>query len=178
LNTAFRHVALDIETTGLSPQRGHRIIEIGAVSIEKGCIKDEFCSLVRIDRKIGLHAQRVHGITDKMLRDQPRLEDVLPKFHMFLRDSVVVAHNARFDMEFLRCEFERISLDLNNRYICTLEMSRKLYTGLPNHKLETVYRHLIGKNVAHIQMHRALDDARMAADIWLEMVKSSPHMRG
>ena len=171
LNTAFRHVVLDVETTGLSPRRGHRIIEIGAVSIEDGCIKNEFCSLVKIDREIPLQTRRIHGINNEMLEGQPAAGEILPKFYDFLRDSIIVAHNARFDIEFLRHEFGRISLKLNNKSVCTLQMSRGLYPGLPNHRLETVYRHLFGEIAENVQRHRALDDARMAADIWLEMVK-------
>ena len=171
LNTTFRHVALDIETTGLFPQRGYRIIEIGAIAIEEGCPVEKFCSFVKIDRKIPRQTRWIHGISDEMLEGQPEAEEVLPRFYDFLRDDVIVAHNARFDVEFLRHEFSRLSLTLKNRSVCTLEMSRKLYPGLPNHRLDTVYRHLFGKIAANVQRHRALDDAKMAAEIWLEMVK-------
>ena len=171
LNTAFRHVALDIETTGLSPLRGHRIIEIGAIAIEGGYPAEKFCSLIRIDRKIPLQTQRIHGITNEMLEGQPEADEVLPRFYDFLRDSIIVAHNARFDMEFLRHEFNHISLRLKNKSVCTLKMSRKLYPKLPNHRLDTLYRYLFGEITTDIRRHRALDDAKMAARIWLEMVK-------
>ncbi|MBW2648782.1 MAG: 3'-5' exonuclease [Deltaproteobacteria bacterium] len=166
-----RHVILDIETTGLSLRRGHRIIEIGAIAIEEGHPTEEFCSFVKIDRKIPLEAQRIHGISDEMLEGQQRAEEVLPRLHDFLGDDVIVAHNARFDIGFLRHEFGRISLKLKNMSVCTLEMSRRLYPGLPDHKLDTVYRHLFGEIRKDTQRHRALDDARMAARIWMEMVK-------
>ncbi len=171
LSATFRHVALDVETTGLFPQRGHRIIEIGAIAIEGGCLAEKFSSLVKIDRKIPHQVQRIHGISDEMLEEQPKAEEVLPRFYDFLGDSIIVAHNARFDVEFLRHEFSRLSLTLKNRYVCTMEMSRNCYTGLPNYKLDTVYRHLFGEIEAGIQIHRALDDAKMAARIWLEIVK-------
>jgi DNA polymerase-3 subunit epsilon len=170
-NTAFRHVVLDIETTGLSPRRGHRIIEIGAVSIEGGHITNEFCSLVKIDREIPLQTQRIHGISNEMLEGQPAADEILPKFYDFLRDSIIVAHNARFDVGFLRHEFNRFSLRFNNKSVCTLKISRMLYPGLSNHRLDTVYRHLFGEIAVNVQRHRALDDARMVAEIWLEMVK-------
>jgi len=64
-----------------------------------------------------------------------------------------------------------LGLGLNNRYRCTLEMSRARYPQLPNHKLETVYRHLFGKTTGEVQMHRALSDARMTARVWLELMK-------
>jgi len=166
---APRHVVLDIETTGLSPRRGHRIIEIGAIAIEEGHPAEEFCSLVKIDRKIPLQAQRIHGISDEMLAGQRGAEEVLPRLYDFLGDGVIVAHNARFDVEFLRHEFGRISLQLKNRSVCTLEMSRRFYPKLQNHKLDTVYRHLFGEIRTDIRRHRALDDARMAVRIWMEM---------
>lgn len=169
MRTPFRHIVLDIETTGLSPRRGHRIIEIGAIAIDGGCSTEEFCSLVGIDRKIPLEVQRIHGITDEMLAGESGADEVLPRLYDFLGDGVIVAHNARFDLGFLRHEFGRLALPLKNRSVCTLEMSRQLYPHLPNHKLDTVYRHLFGEIRADIRRHRALDDARMTARIWMEM---------
>jgi DNA polymerase-3 subunit epsilon len=169
---AARHVVLDIETTGLSPRRGHRIIEIGAIAIEEGHPAEEFCRLVKVDRKIPLQVQRIHGISDEMLENERKAEEVLPRLHDFLGDGVIVAHNVRFDVEFLRHEFRLVSLHLKNRSICTLEMSRKIYPHLPNHKLDTVYRHLFGEIRTDMRRHRALDDAWMAARIWMEMQRT------
>ena len=81
LNASFRYVTLDVETTGLSPRNGHRIIEIGAVAIEGGSISEEFWSLVSVDRKIPQKAQRIHGITDEMLDGQPGAKEVLPRLY-------------------------------------------------------------------------------------------------
>lgn len=164
-------IALDVETTGLSPRRGHRIIEIGAVAIEGGKLAGEFSSLIDAGRKIPLQVQRIHGITDEMLMNQPKPGEVISRLRDFLGDSIIVAHNARFDMEFLRHEFSRLSLKVNNNSACTLKMSRKLYPQLPNHRLDTVYKYLFGKIEAGIQRHRALDDAKMVARIWMEMAR-------
>jgi DNA polymerase III subunit epsilon len=164
-----RHVILDIETTGLSPCRGHRIIEIGAIALENGHPAEEFCSLIKVDRTIPLEVQQIHGITDEMLAGEPGAEEVLPRLYDFLGDGVIVAHNARFDLGFLRHEFARLSLPLRNRSLCTLQMSWRLYPRLPDHKLDTVYRHLFGEIGGNIRRHRALDDARMAARIWMEI---------
>jgi len=155
----------------MSPQRGHRIIEIGAVAIEGGKLAREFSSLIDAGRKIPLQVQRIHGITDEMLRNQPKPDEVISRLRDFLGDSIIVAHNARFDVEFLRHEFNRLSLRLKNRSACTLKMSRQLYPGLSNHRLDTVYQYLFGKIETDIRRHRALDDAKMAARIWMEMVK-------
>lgn len=171
MNTKFRHVALDVETTGLSPRNGHRVIEIGAVAIEGGRITEEFESLVNVERKISSKVQRIHGISNEMLVNQPRFEEIFPQLRSFLKNSIIVAHNARFDMDFLRREAGRLSLILKNRFVCTMEMSRKYYPGLPDYKLDTVYRHVFGEIPEDIQRHRALDDAWMAARIWMEMLK-------
>lgn len=166
-----RHVILDVETTGLSPENGDRVIEVGAVAVQAGIALIEFHSLVFIRRPIPKTAQRIHGITNEMLVGQPEPEKIFPRLREFIGKSILVAHNAQFDIRFLRHELARLGLGLNNRYLCTLELSRKSYPQLPNHKLETVYRHLFGKTTAETQAHRALADARMAAKIWIELMK-------
>jgi len=166
-----RYVALDVETTGLSPRNGHRIIEIGAVSIEGDRITEEFESLVNVERKISSKVQRIHGISNEMLVNQPKFEELFPRLRSFLKNSIIVAHNARFDRDFLKHEMKRLSLSVKNRYICTMEMGRKYYPGLPDYTLDTLYRHVFGEIPADIRRHRALDDARMTAQIWMDMVK-------
>jgi DNA polymerase-3 subunit epsilon len=164
-----RFIVLDVETTGLSPINGDRIIEIGALAIERRIIKEEFHTLINIDRAIPRQAQEIHGITQAMLTGKPKPEEVMPEFAEFIRDSVLIAHNAKFDMGFIRHEFIRQRISFNHPYICTLEMSQGRLPHLPNHKLGTVYRHLIGKPTTEIQEHRALGDAHMVAAIWLAM---------
>jgi len=164
-------IAVDVETTGFSPSRGDRVIEIGAVALEGRRIVDEFHSLINIGRRIPRSAARVHGITEEMLLGQPTPEEALPKLHAFIAVGVLVAHNARFDAAFLRHEFGRLGLGLSNGCRCTLELSRRRFPRLRNHKLETVYRHLFGEPLGAIRRHRALDDARMVARVWLEMMR-------
>jgi len=177
-----RFIVLDVETTGLSPRNGDRIIEIGALAIERRIIKEEFHTLINIDRTISRQAKEIHGITQAMLAGKPKPEEVMPEFAEFIRDSVLIAHNAKFDMGFIRHEFRKKRLSFNHPYICTLEMSQGRFPHLPNHKLDTVYRHLIGTNVnmlrqpegigtcpRKLQRHRALGDAHMVAAIWLAM---------
>ena len=171
LNSTNRYVALDVETTGLSARNGDRVIEIGAVAIEGQSIVDEFSSLIDVDKRIPWRVQQVHGITNEMLSGEPKPDEVLPEFYEFITGSILVAHNASFDIGFLRHEFALLGMSLNNRSLCTLKMSRKLYPYLPNHKLGTVSRYLLGKSCRQMQIHRALDDAKLAAMIWLEMEK-------
>jgi len=162
-----RYVALDVETTGFSPKNGDRVIEIGAVAIENQSIVAEFSSLINVNKMIPWRVQQVHGITNKMLSGEPKPDVVLPDFYEFIAGSVLVAHNAVFDIRFLKHEFALLGISLNNRSLCTLKMSRKLYPHLPNHKLDTVSRYLLGESANQMQRHRALDDAKLTAMIWL-----------
>ncbi|MCX5831656.1 MAG: 3'-5' exonuclease [Deltaproteobacteria bacterium] len=184
VNRQERYVVLDVETTGLSPWKGDRVIEIGAVALEGGTLMAEFNTLIQIPREIPVRASQIHGITDEMLIGQPTPEEVFPALEAFIRDSILVAHNARFDLGFLRREYELLGTRFHRPHVCTLEMSRSRFPHLRNHKLETVYRHL-GSDTAtngdmmrkpegsascpRKQTHRALDDARMVARIWLAM---------
>jgi len=164
-----RHVVVDVETTGLSAADGDRVFEIGAVNIQDREIVSEFATLIDPGVFIPWGAQQIHGITDEMLIGQPTPEQVIPLFNEFIRESVLIAHNAQFDLRFLRSEFARLRMRLPHRHVCTLEMSRSRFPRLRDHKLETVYRHLFGDTAGSSQRHRALDDARMTARIWLKM---------
>jgi DNA polymerase III epsilon subunit len=161
-------VIFDIETTGLFPRRGDRIIEIGAVLMRDGIIEKEFSSLVNTKRRITKAAKWVHGITNEDLQNAPHPEEVFSDFNEFIKGSTLISHNATFDVSFLRYELQRHRLFLNNRAICTLELSRRRFPDLTNHKLHTVHRHLF-QDKAIEQRHRALDDARMVAEIWMAM---------
>lgn len=164
-----RLVFIDVETTGLKPAQGHRIIEIGAIAMENNQIISEFQSLVQVSYPIPRHVSKIHGITNDMLAGQPTPEKIYPEVKDFISDSILVAHNAKFDVGFLRSEFSRLNLHLQNPSICTLKISRSRYPRLPNFKLSTVYRHLVGTQPADAKRHRALDDARMVSAIWMAM---------
>ena len=166
-----RFVAVDVETTGLQPQKGARVIEVGAVAIEGKNITEEFHAIIDAGKHIPFYVQQIHGITDEMLIGQPKAKDVFPQFHSFIKGSTIMAHNATFDIRFLRYEFSHLGLEFSVRYFCTLELSRMLFPRLQNHKLETVYKHLFRKEPDLKQRHRALDDARMVARIWIKMKK-------
>ncbi|MBN2468926.1 MAG: 3'-5' exonuclease [Deltaproteobacteria bacterium] len=167
--SSCRHVAVDIETTGLFPHRGARIIEIGAVKLDSAPIVSEFHSLINCKRQIPEGVQKVHGITAEMLLEQPAPQEVFPQLLDFLGDRTIVAHNARFDIKFLRHELARLGRGLPNPSLCTMKMSKKRYPWLPNHRLETVAKHLLGELPEGLRLHRALDDARLTAMVWMEM---------
>lgn len=172
MNAAARVIAIDVETTGLLPRRGDRVIEVGAVALQGGIIVEEFHSLINAGARITFAAQRIHGITSDMLACQPAPDEVFPKLLEFIGLSILIAHNAPFDMQFLRAELSRLGRSLSGKHICTLALSRRRFPDLPDHSLEAVYRHLCGRMPEQARRHRALDDARMAARIWLEMTRS------
>ena len=109
LNSTNRYVALDVETTGLSPKNGDRVIEIGAVAIKDRCIVAEFSSLINSGKSIPWQVQHVHGITNEMLGGEPKPDEVWSEFYKFIAGSILVAHNASFDIGFLRHEFALLS---------------------------------------------------------------------
>jgi len=161
-----RYIVFDVETTGLRLWRNDRIIEIGAVAVIGSNMGEEFHTLIDADKPITKAAQKIHGITREMLTGQPKAEEALRSFQQFIGNSTLVAHNADFDIGFLGFEYSRIGRGLRNRHICTLKLSRKLYPGLPDYRLETVAKHVLGIEVERGRLHRALDDARLTADIW------------
>ncbi|MFA6998652.1 MAG: 3'-5' exonuclease [Desulfosarcinaceae bacterium] len=163
---SFEAVAIDVETTGLSPVYGHRVIEIAAVRIAGNCLGETFHSLIDCGRKVSPGAWRVHGITDAMLVDQPPPAMVFEQFRRFIGNRDLVAHNASFDRAFLRYEYGRLGWQFTSRMHCTLALSRKLLPGLADHRLETVFRHLFPGESETLRLHRALDDACAAGTIW------------
>lgn len=165
----IRTVVVDVETSGMSAGGGGRVIEVGAVVLECGVIVAEFGTLIATGATIHYGAYRVHGISAKMLHGQPSPEDVWNSFHEFVGDAELVAHNAPFDSSFIRHELRLIGVDLPNRWHCTVRLARQKLPQLHNHKLDTVYRYLFGELPASVQCHRALDDARLAARIWVEL---------
>ena len=166
-----RSIVFDLETTGLYPRRGCRVIEIGAIALEEGRPGREFHSLLSPPVIVPAKVTNIHHITEEMLKGAPQPDEVIPAFKDFIGTATLIAHNAKFDMAFLRAEFGRLGLGLTNHSRCTMEMSRNLYPQLPNHRLETVARHVLGQIPEDCQLHRALDDARLTAKIWMKMDK-------
>jgi DNA polymerase-3 subunit epsilon len=169
----MRKVIVDVETTGMSVKGGGRVIEIGAVAVENGTIVDELGSLIDTGAAISYFAYRVHGISEEMLAGQPEPEEVWSAFREFVGNAELIAHNSPFDSAFVRHELALIGHGLTNQWHCTVRLARKRLPHLPNHKLDTVYRHLFGEIPSSMQRHRALDDARLTARIWVELMKSS-----
>lgn len=168
-----RIVVIDVETSGLSAMRGGRVIEVGAAMVEDGSIIAEFDTLVDSGANISYSAFRVHGISEKMLTGKPTPQVVWPFVREFVGNAPLVAHNAPFDSGFIRHELALLGLTLANNWHCTVRLARKRLPQLPNHRLETVYRYLFGNLPRETQRHRALDDARLTARVWLELMDRS-----
>lgn len=173
-----RVVIVDVETTGLSARHGGRVIEVGLVAVEDGCVAAEFDTLIDSGAPISYGAFRVHGISEAMLAGQPPPAEVWPHLAEFIGPSPLVAHNAPFDRAFVLHELALQGLALENPWHCTVRLSRQALPQLPNHRLDTVYRYLLGDLPCTIQRHRALDDARLTARVWLELAGQDLARRG
>ncbi|MCJ8500198.1 3'-5' exonuclease [Desulfatitalea alkaliphila] len=161
--------AFDTETTGLDPRGGDAIVAIGAVRIVNGRLLREeiFDRLVNPLRPVPAAATRIHGIDDAMLKDRPVIDQVLPQFHRFAADSVLVAHNASFDMRMLQLQEARTGLSFNQPVLDTLMLAAVVHPWHRNHSLEAVAAR-IGVPVAG--RHTALGDALIAAELFLKLI--------
>jgi DNA polymerase-3 subunit epsilon len=167
----MRKVVVDVETTGYSTSRGGRVIEIGAVAIESGRIVGELGTLIDSGAPISYGAFRVHGISEQMLAGKPSPDEAWRAFREFAGNADLIAHNSPFDSSYVCHELALLGHGLPNRWHCTVRLSRKRLPHLSNHRLDTVYRHLFGEFPPGAARHRALDDARHTAQIWLELMK-------
>ena len=164
-------VVLDLETTGLvaTDAGGNgmdRITEIGAVRIENGRIARKFSTLVDPERKLAPEITQLTGITDEMLQGKPKIGEVIPDFYKFCDGCILVAHNASFDMQFVRHYGAGEGYFFENRVLDTLSLSQEMLR-LSNYKLNTIADHF-GFTFRH---HRAWDDAFVTAKIFMELIR-------
>ena len=161
------YVVFDIETTGFSAENDH-IIEIGAVRVENGEITDKFSTFVNPRTPIPFEIEKLTGISDEMVMGEPGIEEILPQFLKFCEGAVMVAHNAGFDMSFIRKNSERQGLPCAFTVVDTVALARVLLPQLNRYKLDTVAKAL---NVSLENHHRAVDDAGCTAEIFVKFVK-------
>jgi DNA polymerase-3 subunit epsilon len=161
-------VVLDFETTGLSPNYGDRVIEIGAVRIERGQIVDRFQQLMNPGFRVDAFIEQYTGITNRMLRGAPDGAEVMAQFANFLGDDNLVAHNASFDRRFLDAELRVIKRQYTGAFVCSMLVARRMYQDAPNHKLGSLvaFKGIPTDGV----FHRALADSEMTAKLWLKML--------
>jgi DNA polymerase III subunit alpha, Gram-positive type len=162
------YVVFDFETTGLDPN-ADEIIEIGAVKVEGGEIKDVFNKLVKPTRIISQTIIDLTGITPEMLENEPPIKPIIEKFYDFIGDSILVAHNADFDTSFLRNNVKKcLGKDINNSIVCTVRVSRDLLPNLDNHKLHTIANYY---KLDVVNRHRAIGDVELTYQIWLKFIQ-------
>lgn len=162
------YCVLDLETTGLSAKT-EKITEIGIMKIQNGEVVEEFCEFVNPEKPIPQRVQEVTNITDEMVKDAPTIDVLFPKVLEFIKGSVLVAHNATFDIGFLKKVAKDLGYEFDYTYVDTLPLARKLYPELKKHKLGKIAEHLkIKVEVAH----RALDDVDTTVKVLKEMMKT------
>ena len=166
----MRHLVLDTETTGLSAKDGHRIIEIGAVEMLNLSVTGRSLHLyINPERDIDVGAQDIHGLSSEFLADKPIFSDILTEFTDFIKDDLLVIHNAPFDIGFLNAEFSRcghppLSME---RVIDTLPLARQKYPGAQA-SLDALCRRF-GVDNSHRDLHGALIDADLLASVFVEL---------
>lgn len=161
------YVVFDLETTGLSPNV-HKIIEIGAVKVVGGKITDRFSRFVNPKTPLPFAIEELTKIRDDMLVNEPEIAQVLPEFMEFCKGSVMVAHNAEFDMGFIRKNCEDLGLACTFTVVDTVALARYLLPHLNRFKLDTVAKEL---HITLANHHRAVDDAACTAEIFVEFVE-------
>ncbi|MGZ0084543.1 3'-5' exonuclease [Caldibacillus thermoamylovorans] len=156
------YVVLDFETTGLNPEKD-AIIQIAAIRFQNHHPIEEFVSFVNPKRPIPSKITDITGITDEDVKDAPTIEEIFPDFIKFLKDDVLIAHNAPFDMKFLLSNVQRLGMKKpQNLVIDTLTLARKYISETPNHQLETLKQWL----QLDLSSHHALDDCLTCAAVY------------
>ena len=166
----MRRITLDIETTGLDPLQGHRIVEIGCVELENNYPTGKtFQQYINPNRNMPEEAFKIHGLTDEFLHDKPIFLSIVDKFLDFIKDSELVIHNAKFDLGFLNYELDAASKKnlLEFKILDTLLLARKIFPGAANNLDALCKRYHI--DVTRRKKHGALLDAELLADVFLEM---------
>lgn len=173
----MRLIVLDTETTGLESKQGDRLIEVGALEmVNRRLTGESFHEYVNPERDIPMEAQAVHGITEEFVQDKPLFSAVADAFIEFIRDAELIIHNAPFDLGFLDNELALVAKKTGRSYpkiadICkitdSLKLARQKHPGQKNN-LDALCRRY-GINNAHRQVHGALLDSEILADVYLSM---------
>lgn len=160
-------VVLDFETTGIY-ERFDEIIEVAALRYKDNSYVESFHTLIKPTTPISKYITSINGISNDMVENSPTISEIIHKLISFIGDSIIVAHNAQFDLKFLKANALIYNIDVRNHYICTLSVSRKMYPELANHKLVTVANHL---GITGNGWHRAEFDSRASAEILIKSLQ-------
>jgi DNA polymerase-3 subunit epsilon len=162
------YAVVDVETTGGSPKRGHRITEIAVVEVRAGLIADEFQTLVNPGRRIPRRIEELTGITDAMVAEAPFFEDIAPDLLARLEGRVFVAHNVAFDWRFVSEQLgDSLGQDPGGPRLCTVHLARRLEPGLRRRNLDALASHF---GIPIYARHRALGDALATARVLLRLL--------
>ncbi|HXE37867.1 MAG TPA: exonuclease domain-containing protein [Azonexus sp.] len=163
------YTVFDTETTGLEPSKGDEIIQIGAARIVNNRLlrQEVFEQIVDPERPLKPESIPIHGITEDMVRGKPNIDVVLPAFHEFCEDTVLIAHNAAFDMRFLQLKEERTSIRFSQPVLDTLLLSAVVHPNQESHRLDVILERL----GVHIDTrHNALEDALATGEVFLKLI--------
>lgn len=169
---SVRQIILDTETTGIDPEAGHNIIEIGCVElVRRRLTGNNWHHYLKPDREVEAEAIEVHGITNEFLADKPRFAELAAEFLEYVRGAELIIHNAAFDIGFLDAELARNGFSERMEQICTvtdtLALARKKFPGQRN-SLDALCRRY-GIDNSHRELHGALLDAEILADVYLAL---------
>ena len=168
----MRQVILDTETTGLEPEQGHRIIEVGCIEVvNRRRTGRKFHRYLWPDREIDAGALQVHGLSEEFLRGQPRFADIAAELLEFIRGAELVIHNAPFDVAFLDAEFRRLAepttVGAHSTVLDTLQLARRMHPGQRNGLDALCKRYSVDNS--HRDLHGALLDADLLLEVYLAM---------
>lgn len=163
------YTVFDTETTGLNPSQGDEIIQIGAARVVNNKLLRQECfeQLVDPQRPIPAASIPIHGIQPEMVVGQPTIDQVLPAFHAFAQDTVLVAHNAAFDMRFLQLKEKQTGVAFDHPVLDTLLLSALVHPNQDSHRLEAIAERF---NVTIIGRHTAMGDAMVTAEVFLKLI--------
>ncbi len=163
------YTVFDTETTGLEPSKGDEIIQIGAARIVNNRLlrQETFNQIVDPECPLKPESIPIHGITEDMVRGQPNIDVVLPAFHEFCEDTVLIAHNAAFDMRFLQLKEDRTGIRFTQPVLDTLLLSAVIHPNQESHKLDVILERL---GIKIDQRHNALEDALATGEVFLKLV--------
>ena len=167
----MRYIVLDTETTGLDPDDGHKIIEIGCIEIlNRNITNNTFHKYINPNREIDVEASKIHGLTNNFLKDKPVFEEIYLELREYISNSPIIIHNAPFDIGFLKKEHTATSANnkfLDNEIIDSLKLARKISPGKKNTLDALCERYSIDNSDR--TLHGALLDAKLLAFVYLKM---------
>ena len=173
----MRYIVLDTETTGLDPDDGHKIIEIGCIEIlNRNITNNTFHKYLNPNREIDVEASKIHGLTNSFLKDKPVFEEIYPELREYISNSPIIIHNAPFDIGFLQKEHSMTNVSddfLDNEIIDSLKLARKISPGKKNTLDALCERYAIDNSDR--TLHGALLDAKLLAFVYLKMTIGQNH---